>query len=244
MDYYGLIGGIILLIIFIGLIVFELSRKSNKKSATNFLQGLVDKILEVIVETIRNSDPDTYDSFDEFAKDVTENIYNNVWDYVSKTAQEYEEVDNITKTVFKLITKDFVINFINEIFSSKNIPSMISNRFMVYNIEKSSDKIVEEDNELIEEYSDDDKYIDLVSVDELAPAEEVVHTEEELSLLNPPREEGEEEFDIEDDSMEIITDKKEIITVTDKNGNILYYEIDKNGKKKRVSKKYAEENMQ
>ena len=41
------------------------------------------------------------------------------------------------------------------------------------------------------------------------------------------------------DAMEIITDKPIIVTATDKNGNTLYYEVDSNGKKKRVGKDYA-----
>ena len=74
--------------------------------------------------------------------------------------------------------------------------------------------------------------------DELAPAEDKAHTEEEIAAINPQREE-EEDFDAEDDSMEIVTDKKEIITTKSKTGQDLYYEVDVDGKKKRVSKEYA-----
>ena len=63
-----------------------------------------------------------------------------------------------------------------------------------------------------------------------------------MAAINPQREE-EEDFNAEDDSMEIVTDKKEIITAKSKTGHDLYYEVDVDGKKKRVSKEYALQHM-
>ena len=118
------------------------------------------------------------------------------------------------------------------------ITDKIANDFAAYSIEECSDSIVEEDKKLEEEYSDKDQYIETSNDDELAPAEDKSHTEEEIAAINPQREE-EEDFNVEDDSMEIVTDKKEIITAKSKTGQDLYYEVDVDGKKKRVSKEYA-----
>ena len=122
------------------------------------------------------------------------------------------------------------------------ITDKIANDFAAYSIEKCSDSIVEEDKKLEEEYSDKDQYVETSNDDELAPAEDKAHTEEEIAAINPQREE-EEDFDAEDDSMEIVTDKKEIITAKSKTGQDLYYEVDVDGKKKRVSKEYALQHM-
>ena len=122
------------------------------------------------------------------------------------------------------------------------ITDKIANDFAAYSIEEGSDSIVEEDKKLEEEYSDKDQYIETSNDDELAPAEDKAPTEEEIAAINPQREE-EEDFNVEDDSMEIVTDKKEIITAKSKTGQDLYYEVDVDGKKKRVSKEYALQHM-
>ena len=135
-----------------------------------------------------------------------------------------------------------VVKFINDIMEQNGITDKIANDFAAYSIEEGRDSIVEEDKKLEEEYSDKDQYIETSNDDELAPAEDKAHTEEEIAAINPQREE-EEDFDAEDDSMEIVTDKKEIISAKSKTGQDLYYEVDVDGKKKRVSKEYALQHM-
>jgi hypothetical protein len=96
-----------------------------------------------------------------------------------------------------------------------------------------------EDDELQEEYSDQSLYVEDASEFELPPAEEKEIPPEELAKIIPPVEEEDETLDLEDDSVELIVDKAEIIKTTDKNGKELYYEIDENGRKTRISKAVA-----
>jgi hypothetical protein len=96
-----------------------------------------------------------------------------------------------------------------------------------------------EDDKLQEEYSDQSLYVEDASEFELPPAEEKEIPPEELAKIIPPVEEEDETLDLEDDSVELIVDKAEIIKTTDKNGKELYYEIDENGRKSRISKAAA-----
>lgn len=242
MNNYGIFGGIILLVIFIFVIAMELRKYSGKKTAMTFLQELGDEILNIILDTINSASPEKFPTLYDFNTYLINEIYDNVWDFVSKKAESDSTIDSITKAVFKYIDSDILEQFINDIISKNNIDEKIANSFAAYSIE-NSESIVEEDKKLEEEYSDDDQYIETSSDDDLAPAENKEPSNEELASLNPERED-EEEFNVEDDSMEIITDKKEIITARSKTGQDLYYEVDANGKKKRVSKEYALQHME
>ena len=122
-----------------------------------------------------------------------------------------------------------------------NVNGTISNQYAAARLENSSN-IVEEDNKLAEEYSNPELYNEESNNKELPPAEEVVHTEEEIAAINPQTDNESEEFD--KDSMEIIDENKpSIIRACDKNGNIIYYEVSADGKKKRVKREYAEAHM-
>lgn len=239
MDY-SVIGGIAILAILIFVIFMELRKSADKKAAGKFLEDLKDQIVNIVLDTINSGDPSKYKTLQEFEEALLENIYSNVWDFVSNKAQESSDTDIITKAIFKCISKDTVIKFIDAIIEKNDIVSLMVNNYGTNAIEQSN--IEEEDKALEAEYSDQTQYIEESNADDLPAAEPESHTEEELSSINPQTD-NEELFDVEDDSMEIITDKKEIITTTSKSGQTLYYEIDENGKKTRVSKEYALKNM-
>ena len=134
-----------------------------------------------------------------------------------------------------------LIPIIDKIVDKYNVSGTISNQYAAARLENSSN-IVEEDNKLAEEYSNPELYNEESNNEELPPAEEVVHTEEEIAAINPQTDNESEEFD--KDSMEIIDENKpSIIRTCDKNGNIIYYEVSADGKKKRVKREYAEAHM-
>ena len=238
MDNYGILIGLVVLLIFVFVIVMELRKSSDKKAAINFLQDLGDEILDVILRTISETSPKDFMSLEDFNNHLVEKIYNQVWDFITEKASSDNVIDKVTKAVFTYVDGDTLVKFINDIMEQNGITDKIANDFAAYSIEEGSDSIVEEDKKLEEEYSDKDQYIETSNDDELAPAEDKAPTKEEIAAINPQREE-EEDFDAEDDSMEIVTDKKEIITAKSKTGQDLYYEVDVDGKKKRVSKEYA-----
>ena len=242
MDNYGILIGLVVLLIFVFVIVMELRKSSDKKAAINFLQDLGDEILDVILKTISETSPKDFKSLEDFNNHLVEKIYNQVWDFITEKASSDNVIDKVTKAVFTYVDGDTLVKFINDIMEQNGITDKIANDFAAYSIEEGSDSIVEEDKKLEEEYSDKDQYIETSNDDELAPAEDKAPTEEEIAAINPQREE-EEDFDAEDDSMEIVTDKKEIITAKSKTGQDLYYEVDVDGKKKRVSKEYALQHM-
>ena len=242
MDNYGILISLVVLLIFVFVIVMELRKSSDKKAAINFLQDLGDEILDVILKTISETSPKDFKSLEDFNNHLVEKIYNQVWDFITEKASSDNVIDKVTKAVFTYVDGDTLVKFINDIMEQNGITDKIANDFAAYSIEERSDSIVEEDKKLEEEYSDKDKYVETSNDDELAPAEDKAPTEEEIAAINPQREE-EEDFDAEDDSMEIVTDKKEIITAKSKTGQDLYYEVDVDGKKKRVSKEYALQHM-
>lgn len=242
----GIIAGVLLLLIAAAAIFFVM-RKKDQKKAMEFLEGLGNNILTIIFQTIAEFKPseDPQYTLADFEAELIHNIYDKTWDYVKEEADKNIEVDLITKTIFKYIDKDVVVKFIDEILIKNNIQTAI---IETYNSERGAaieEKAVEEDKDLEKEYSDTAQYNESVDEDnDLAPAEEEVHTEEEVAAINPPKDEEDDVYDPEDDTQELLPEEDNeapvIITKTDKNGNTLYYEVLPGGTKKRVSKTYAD----
>ena len=244
MDNYGIIGGIVILAILIFIIAVELRKSADKKNALEFLQGLGDKILEVILDTINSASPEKFHTLVDFQNYLLEQIYNNVWDYLTDKVNSDSTVDSITKIFFKYIDKDTLTKFINEIIEKNNLNEKVTNIFVSNSIESTEKTIVDEDNKLAKEYSDTEKYNENVSDKDLEPAEELVPSDDEIAAINPQKDE-EEDYNANDVSMELVEDdnSKEILHTVSKSGQDLYYELNNDGKKKRVSKDYAVENM-
>lgn len=230
-------------VIFIIIAIILISVCKNKKSnsiAKSFLDGLSNELLSCIIDIIKKFPVKEYKTYDEFEIDILASIYENTWEYTKAKLEEELGVDNITVKIVKSINQDKVIKFINGLIEKENINALILNTYGSYKIE--NDNSEEQDKELEEKYSDESQYVESLDTDSLPDKEEEVHTEEEINKLNPQRDE-EEKFDVEDDSMEVVVDKPEIISKLDKNGNTLYYEVSSDGKKKRVTKEYALANM-
>lgn len=214
--------------------------KKDDKEVEKYLSGLSASILKAIADILAHSSPGDYANLEEFEKAILQKIYDETWEFISGTAEKELADDEIASTLFSLITRERIEAFVKKIIETNDVKTAISNTYADYHIKNST--IEADDQAAIEEYSNQDNYIEESTDEDLNPASEVKHTEEEIAALNPQKDE-EEPFDPEDDSMEIITDKIEIISTTDKNGKLRYYEIDANGKKKQVSKAYAEEHM-
>jgi hypothetical protein len=243
----GLIGGVVLLILIAAALFFML-RNKDKKKAAEFIEGLGSAILDITFETIANANPsqDPDYTLADFEAELISNIYDKVWDFVSKEAEESAEIDVITKTILKYIDKDMVVKFIDKMFKEKDIQSKIMDHYRIGRA-GIEEKAEEEDKDLEKEYSDQEQYNETVDEDkDLNPAEEKEPTEEEKAAINPPKDEEDETYDPTDDSQELIPDEEATPTIVeskDKNGNTLYYEILPNGSKKRVSKAYVEKFM-
>lgn len=234
---FGTIAGIILLIILGVTVYIGLKKSGDEKAVENFINGLTDTIFDIVLETIGDVRPEDHLTFESFRDTVINNVYAAVWDYVSYTAEEAVEVNQLTKAVFQLIDEQTVVNFTNSLLETKNLRQSIQDIYGSHKIRELIDDT--EDEQLQEEYSDQTKYVENISDIELAPAEERSIPDEELSKIIPPVENEDEFIDLDDESVEIIVDRKEIIKAQDKDGNISYYEVDKDGTRRKVDKEYA-----
>ena len=237
-NLISIFAGLFILAILIFIILFTIVKSSgSKKKAKEFLMGLYDNLLNLMIDTIAGFDPKKYSSLEEFEAAILYTIYDRCWDYVSHELESGFENNEIIKAVFKRIDKDFLIQFIDKIIEEAGISDKIKNKFGCVAI--SSGEIEKADQEAAEHFADESQYVENSDDVELNPAEPIVPSEEELAALNPQKDD-EEEFNPEDESMEVLDDKPEIISVQDKRGRTLYYEVDSSGKKKQVSKAYAE----
>ena len=101
MDNYGILIGLIVMLIFVFIIVIELRKSSDKKAAVNFLQDLGDEILNVILKTISETSPKDFKSLEDFNNHLVEKIYNQVWDFISVKASDDNTIDKVTRAVFR-----------------------------------------------------------------------------------------------------------------------------------------------
>ena len=235
-----IIGGIIVLAIIIGVVTLVIKKKNNNtQAAIEFLEGLGDELLVIIVKTLKEIDPATIDSIEEFEVIVLNSIYDKTWDYVENQINTKLDDDSLMKTIMSIVDKEYVIKFIDQLCERTGITDSIQGEYAAYRL--SVNKPEEQEAAMIKEYSDDEKYHEEASDEDLAPAVEPVHSEEEIAALNPQRDE-EESYDVEDDSMEMIPEAEEIGKVMvnkDKLGRWLFFEVDAEGKKTRLSKTEA-----
>lgn len=235
-----IIGGIIVLAIIIGVATLVIKKKNNNtQAAIEFLEGLGDELLVIIVKTVKEIDPATIDSIEEFEVIVLNSIYDKTWDYVENQINTKLDDDSLMKTIMSIVDKEYVIKFIDQLCERTGITDSIQGEYAAYRL--SVNKPEEQEAAMIKEYSDDKKYHEEASDEDLAPAVEPVHSEEEIAALNPQRDE-EESYDVEDDSMEMIPEAEEIGKVMvnkDKLGRWLFFEVDAEGKKTRLSKTEA-----
>ena len=236
------IGAILVLAIMVGVGALLIRKKNNNntKAAVEFLEGLGDELIKIIVTTIKDIDPSKIDSVEEFEITVLNAVYDNAWDYVAEEMNKRLDDDSIIKTILNIIDKDYVIKFIDTLCEKAGITDSIQGEYMSYRL--SVNNTEEQDEALAEEYADEEKYFtEEVEDEHLEPATEPVHTEEEIAALNPQRDE-EEEFDAADESMEIIPEEDEVgkvLAIKDSIGRWCFYELDDEGKKNRISKAEA-----
>lgn len=243
-ELITIIGAILVLAIIITVVALIIRKKNNDtngKAALEFLEGLGDELIKITVSTLMQIDPSKVDSIEEFEVTVLNAVYNNAWDYVIDEMNAALDDDSLTKAILNMIDKDYVIKFIDALCEKSGIHDKIQGEYMSYKLLVNN--IEGQDEALAKEYSDEEKYFsEEESVENnLEPAVEPVHTEEEIAALNPQTEE-EEEFDATDESMEIIPEEDEVgkvLAIKDSIGRWCFYELDDEGKKNRISKSEA-----
>ena len=237
-----IIGGIIVLAIVVGVTTLMIKKRNNNdtKAAIEFLNGLGNELINIIIKTVKEIDPSEIDSAEEFEIIVLNAVYDKSWDYVQEQINLKLEDDSIIKTIINIVDKNYVIKFIDELCEKAGLTENIQGEYAAYRL--SVNNTEEQDEALATEYSDEEKYhTDEVTDEDLEPAVDPVHTEEEIAALNPQKDE-EEEFDATDESMELLPEDDElgkVIAIKDSIGRWCFYEFDKEGKKNRISKTEA-----
>ena len=180
----------------------------------------------------------------ELVEETTENVEEKTTEEITQEPQEeIEEVETVEEEDLpveeeeKVQEETFTKEQVDKIIAKKIARTEDKLRRKLYKKYGKLENVVNaEDKKLADEFSDQTKYVEDGSDDELPPAKDPEYTEEDLANLNPPSD-TEEEYNENDPSMEIV-EGGDIKSIKDKNGNTQYYEV-KDGKRRRVSKEYA-----
>ena len=201
-----LIGGLVLLVLIITAIVIRRSSdsyKNGKESATSFLASLTNTFYSSIIEIINGIDLSSYSTLIEFETDVLSQIYDKMWDFVEGQIAEAAKTDILSAVALKILNKDFLTKFIDDLIEQNQILDKIMDRWNS-KIETTSESMVEEDKKLQETFSDSKQYNEESSYNDLPPVEETVIPEEELSKLNPQTDEIQDYDPETDSSVEVV----------------------------------------
>ena len=222
-------------IIIVGIIVVAVSVKKSgdKQKANEFLEGLSNELKNLILKVIRSFDIADLDNLNEdtiinIETSILKEIYETCWNYVKNVAEKnsQEDQDFFTQAVLALLeNKDFVEKFIRKLIESESLTQTIQGKAEMLEQKIVDEKMVdsvEEDTELQEEFSDQDKYIEELKDEDQTHGEVAEEpTEEELSKLNPQVDEPEDLDPDNDISIEVVED------TTNENEDIYY---DKSGR--------------
>ena len=97
-NLISIFAGLFILAILIFIILFTIVKSSgSKKKAKEFLMGLYDNLLNLMVDTIAGFDPKKYSSLEEFEAAILYTIYDRSWDYVSHELEPGFENNEILK---------------------------------------------------------------------------------------------------------------------------------------------------
>lgn len=197
---------VILLIIVAGIYFYRKHNKEYQLSAAQaFLNGLKKSIEDKMNDILTSMDLDKYDSFLDAENDLLNQIDDAIWNYVKDELDKAPDDDKLSKIAAKVLTKELVKDFVDELLKKWKISERLSSAWD--NHYKKSIENAESDHN---EYNDESKYYESQDSkpEELPPVQEVKPSEEELSKLNPRRED-EESYNPKDSSMEIVEDNTE-----------------------------------
>lgn len=209
-----LIGLGVLLIIGLSIIVISIKRTGDKKDAKEFLEGLSDEIMNVMLDIISKISIDDFSDITDIEKieaEILNKIYDASWKYIRKVVENNidSNQDFFTKAILALLeNREFVEGFIKELINNSDITNIIwakSRSILVDTAQEKLDKSEEEDKTLQNEFSDEEKYIEEIKDEDQTHGEvKEEPTEEELLKLNPQVDEPEELDPENDSSVELI----------------------------------------
>ena len=218
-----LIGLGVLVVISVIFVFYTVKRSGDKKEAERFLEGLSGKLEDVILEIIRSFEPSDIEDISDAGIEkietaILQKIYDVCWNYVKELVEKKnaENMDFFTRAVLSLLeNRDFVEEFIKKLVDDASTKHTIYNRakyvFLTVG-ERRIEELEEREEELTEEFSDKEKYVEESNEEDLPSGDsELLPTEEDLANLNPQRDEEEEELDPDNDiSVEVVDEDNDI----------------------------------
>lgn len=208
-ELFSIITALLILALFVVCIVVRFKKypsSLDKNQANKFLEGLSIRIYDTMCNIIASNSPTEYDSVEEFEADILKKIYTQVYDYIKNELARADQNDIFTIMTLRVLDEKFIYKYIDSLIEKFEINDRLKSVEESVKIDQISESSKKEDNELAKEFSNSELYNEEVSDEDLAPAEEVCPTEEELAGLNPQTDD-EVEYDPESDSsVEVVED--------------------------------------
>ena len=181
-------------------------KQEDKEAAKKFLDGLKDTLYNMMLSIIRETDYSQYETFTDLESAIMLKINESCQKYIESELEK--STDALSVLALKALKTGMIDEFIEFIISNFNVEDTMRTHFnSIY--QENLDESVKEDEKLQEEFSNEEEYYakEESSVEELdkVDEEEIINeNEKHISELNPVREEGEEPYNPDDDSMEIL----------------------------------------
>lgn len=198
------ISSIIVLIILIALAAYKIYKtpsQQQKEKVKNILDEVSDKILDIISDTIRNSDPSKQIDFTNFSSIVVGKMIDNAWEYVTTELPKEFEDNKELSILIKLITREQVESLVQTLMDNNNLQDIIADVFTNY-YTTQFDKMEEEDkrlSQLAEEYENETIKVPEYNGENDKSEYDIA---KENFVGNPPKDEV--VYSTDDDTIEII----------------------------------------
>ena len=196
---------VVLIIIALGYIMLRIkSKNDDKEDANKFLLGLQDVFYQKMLEIINTTDYTQFQTVIEAETYIMDIITKTISDYTKQELTKAANDDILSALAVKLVDDKTLSDIIDQIVQKNNLMNKINAEYSKAYIDSIQTAGVEEDKELSEKFSDDSQYVtEELDKSTLSPAESVEPSEEELNNINPPMDD-EEDYNLEDSSMEIV----------------------------------------
>ena len=211
-----LISAIIVLIFAIafGIRFFTSPKEKDKEKAKEFLEGLRDELYKSLVDIVAKFDYTKYKDIAELQMEIIYSVTDSGKRYIEEKIKEAASTNLISALVVKSLDEDFINKFIISIIEKMNIEESIQSS-LSDDFKSACEDNEKLEQELTEQFSSNEEFALTEDDVELEPADYNNIPEEELANLNPVREEGEEEYNPDDESMELLTDEEAEELVSD-----------------------------
>lgn len=196
-------GAVVLVIILAGLYLFYRYRKPNeedKEAADAFLNKLSDAFVDIIQNIVAKIDVSKYLSMEELESDIFAKAYDAVWKFATEQVASAVSNKAISSLVSTLITRETVEELVTKLIAKG---SLLEPAALAYakNINAGNDEAEQFEREV----SSKNLAYETCSLN-IPDDYQMTETETPEEDINPPKEDGEEEYSDDDTSVESVPD--------------------------------------